>query len=350
MTTHFDWNLWDSLLFGEFMGKSIKKELRLLCCVFFLFNPVLGLSYAPPSPYDVDVSVTSNSALVTWKAPNSYFYSASQISGFSVTASNGRTCYKGKSARSCRFNGLAKGEPISFEVVLWDSGGASSPVSTGKVIPFNKKIPGVCGTANGIYSTVAPNGADLCLVGIASKISEANNGTFFWGCTGYRGADGALCRTGLSSGAYTIGQKGPGGGTVFYIAPDSVHGMEVGPKLSATGWGCDNQLVGATYSGIGSGSSNSKMILSACSPPSTSAVSVAHGYVTNGIADWYLPSQDEMLLVSKAIKIDYYSAIGGCGVVATSTEAGATQSVQLRYGVPSVSPKGGGCVYPVRSF
>jgi hypothetical protein len=125
---------------------------------------------------------------------------------------------------------------------------------------------------------------------------------------------------------YTVGQTGPGGGTIFYVAPSP---FSCGPTRSATctyleaapaGWNADvaettrrwantsfqGTVVGstgspetATATAIGWGYSNTRAIISqGNTETATSAAALADSHtVTVGgvvVADWYLPSQDEL--------------------------------------------------------
>jgi hypothetical protein len=96
-----------------------------------------------------------------------------------------------------------------------------------------------------------------------------------------------------------IGDTGPGGGIVFYDAgtrqawgryleaAQHVPG-ESWCKKGRDGWG---RLVGIRLS-IGSGRSNTEIIIQACGPDS--AAGVAAAYRGGGMDDWFLPSIDEL--------------------------------------------------------
>ncbi len=109
-----------------------------------------------------------------------------------------------------------------------------------------------------------------------------------------------------------IGAKGPAGGIVFYINPDSTeancHGLEVAPEDQALStWGCwhwatyyDDRwtTVGSTGTAIGTGAANTQAIIAACGISGgatvTSAAETAAAYTLNGYSDWYLPSIGEL--------------------------------------------------------
>jgi len=134
------------------------------------------------------------------------------------------------------------------------------------------------------------------------------------GSNGSNGSDAIL--TCAQGGTCIVGNTGPGGGKVFYIsatpnttatpwrymeaAPDSWSGgadpsMEWGsvscgsayvPALSSGSTGARN-----TKTAIGSGFSNTKLMLGSCT---YGAANMAASYNGGGKSDWFLPSKDEL--------------------------------------------------------
>jgi hypothetical protein len=94
---------------------------------------------------------------------------------------------------------------------------------------------------------------------------------------------------------YALGDTGPGGGLVFYVTADGMHGLEVTPADSSSSvWGCvSTDITRADGTAIGTGQPNTVEILHLCSDP-TSAAQVTTNYTVNGFYDWYLPSKDEL--------------------------------------------------------
>jgi hypothetical protein len=105
---------------------------------------------------------------------------------------------------------------------------------------------------------------------------------------------------------YSIGDKGPAGGAVFYITDGGVHGLEAAyvdqDDGSGVEWGCTGDDVsGAEGTAIGTGAQNTNDILDhTCGiVPSSGgaayeAAILASNYSLNGFNDWYLPSKDEL--------------------------------------------------------
>lgn len=101
--------------------------------------------------------------------------------------------------------------------------------------------------------------------------------------------------------AYKVGDKGPGGGIVFFITDGGIHGLEAAPSLwmggtedPKTTWSnIFTKSVPGTKTEIGSGMENTKAII-AQSGHSTSAAKLCRDYNGGGMKDWYLPSKDEL--------------------------------------------------------
>ncbi len=106
------------------------------------------------------------------------------------------------------------------------------------------------------------------------------------GATGMDGADGADCsitaciepgEATLTCGGTSvdvpcicpaIGDTGPAGGIVFYIAGDCTHGLEAAlvDQSSGAEWGCiDTTISGADGTIVGTGAQNTADIIAGCS-------------------------------------------------------------------------------------
>ena len=97
-----------------------------------------------------------------------------------------------------------------------------------------------------------------------------------------------------------VGDQGPGGGTVVYAAPTVQRWgqyLEVAPEGWSGGadpsltW-CDRAVSASTRTGLGEGRENTERLGANC-PGSQVAVAVL-GYRGGGLADWGVPSRDEL--------------------------------------------------------
>ena len=166
----------------------------------------------------------------------------------------------------------------------------------------------------------------------------------------------------------SVGDKGPAGGLIFYVAPDGHHGLEAAlASQTATSWGCPTISIPETLTGIETGAANTRRILSAC-PDAGSAAQVASSYAQNGYRDWYLPSKDEMGLLMPFVEqfnLSYWTssqaASGSAWAWYWNSFATGTGPNQLTFsqsfqttkaGIPSNSsaPSPVTGVTPIRSF
>jgi len=120
--------------------------------------------------------------------------------------------------------------------------------------------------------------------------------------------------------SYSIGDTGPAGGIVFYMAPDGLHGLEAAPadqkppsSMRGVTWGCRGLTInGADGTAIGTGAQNTADILAACSDLGIAA-RLADNYTLNSFNDWYLPSKEELneLYLQRAVVGNFTSSGNG---------------------------------------
>jgi len=108
-------------------------------------------------------------------------------------------------------------------------------------------------------------------------------------------------------GTCVVGDKGPGGGIVFYDAgsPQSwgryleatPYAWNGGSRDPRAEWGCmETSISGALGTAIGTGATNTAAIVAGC-PESGIAAKLADLSTFGGKSDWFLPSKDELNLM-----------------------------------------------------
>ena len=177
--------------------------------------------------------------------------------------------------------------------------------------------------------------------------------------------------------AYKVGDRGPGGGIVYYISTT--------PNTEATPWKyleaatdtwydniqdpiiswCSNStnfvppLVGPPASpatiqtsiAIGAGSSNTQKMLIGCTSGAANTVAAYRG---GGLSDWFLPSKDELKelhLVRATSGLGFFRQ-GGVAYW-SSSEFSATNALYVIFdsaGTVGNFSKGGGLIRPIRAF
>jgi hypothetical protein len=139
-----------------------------------------------------------------------------------------------------------------------------------------------------------------------------------------------------------IGGRGPGGGYVFYdkgyvsdgwryleVAPDDGTPDGPGTGVVVMPWSDDANTMIGTSTGIGTGKRNSQLIMYKI-VSDASVAKICDNFVINGRRDWFLPSADEMVMISNN------GVINQCGFnwdYWSSTENTAT-GVQVFYAYP----------------
>ncbi|OYU85388.1 MAG: hypothetical protein CFE24_02480 [Flavobacterium sp. BFFFF2] len=102
-------------------------------------------------------------------------------------------------------------------------------------------------------------------------------------------------------------------------------------------WGCEGTSVTGTLSTVGSGQANTNAILTACSTAGIAA-RVCDALVLNGKSDWYLPSEQEMLLINQ---LTYFSTNNNETLYSnTSNYWSSTQSSATQAKIISVDTSG----------
>ena len=116
------------------------------------------------------------------------------------------------------------------------------------------------------------------------------------------------------SGSYTIGERGPAGGFIFYDRKVSTNGwryLEASPlDLGPAQWGAFGAGVENTKVDLGAGRQNTDIVLYVLQNlwESGSAAQLCQAFSYGGYSDWFLPSRDELNEMYSALKL---KGIGG---------------------------------------
>ena len=186
------------------------------------------------------------------------------------------------------------------------------------------------------------------------------------------------CATGA---ACVVGDTGPGGGIVFYVASlnftstgsdcgTTCKYLEAAPTDESTGiaW-CSNttSALGTTATDIGTGMANTTTADGTCT---SGAIQIAADYTNNGKIDWHLPSKDELnqmckwqrgvALTPEATRCALGTLNSGAGAAGfassrymSSSENSATKSCDQDFGSGTqycLSKEHSRFVRPVRAF
>ena len=127
------------------------------------------------------------------------------------------------------------------------------------------------------------------------------------------------------------------GGVIGYLfkpgdpgyIPGEAHGLIVALNDVANcciSWGCNNILIGGTSSTLGSGLTNTNLIVGSCGQ--NGAAKLCYDYVSNGYSDWFLPSSDELTFILNNINVinPVLSANGGTNVNQNAQYWSSTES------------------------
>ena len=160
----------------------------------------------------------------------------------------------------------------------------------------------------------------------------------------------SVSETTTVSTTFVIGQN-YGGGIIFYLDKTGQHGLIAPPVDQSTGmpfngvrWGCTGNFLNITDTSLGSGKSNTDLMLSKCSDSPTAA-SLCDTCQYGGFSDWYLPSKQELdILDSRA------SIVGGGLDVNAHWSSSEYDSANAWYGQGHTGKDYTACVRAIRSF
>ncbi|MCC7520682.1 MAG: hypothetical protein IT220_03520, partial [Flavobacteriaceae bacterium] len=115
------------------------------------------------------------------------------------------------------------------------------------------------------------------------------------------------------------------GGKVFYIDGTGQHGMVAVDPSTSKPWGCYGTFIGGTQTGIGTGATNTAIIVAGCAEDT--AAKYCDDLVLNSYSDWYLPSAYELNEIN--IKLFQSGGMNPPNYIWTSTESSSEFAWQL---------------------
>jgi len=130
-----------------------------------------------------------------------------------------------------------------------------------------------------------------------------------------------------TSGPLVVGQFYQGG-IIIKLNTPTTGIIAAATDQGTAAWGCEGTTVAGTLSTVGSGQANTNAILAGCSTAGIAA-RMCDTLVLNGKSDWYLPSEQELLLISQ---LTYFSSFNNEILFSdtanywSSTQTSATQA------------------------
>jgi hypothetical protein len=141
----------------------------------------------------------------------------------------------------------------------------------------------------------------------------------------------------IGSVVYKIGDRGPSGGWIFYDKGRMLNGwryLEAAPRESelAAQWGAYRQNVNGTFTGLGTGKQNTQKILNFMreSGELGMAAQLCNDLFIEGFEGWFLPSQGELDLMYKNLKVKGLGGFGN-GDYWSSSEDGSSYAWRQRF-------------------
>jgi hypothetical protein len=294
----------------------------------------------PDAPVISSVTAGNAQVVVAWSTPaNNGAAISDYVVEFSTSSGGSYTTFADgiSTSTSATVTGLTNGTAYYFKVAATNSvGTGSNSVASAAATPTLPTQTVTWSPTTALTTAQSPNtplaasssgdgaityavqsaGATGCTINSSTRVLtftsagscviRATAATTSNYLTGYIDATftvtAATCANG---GACIVGNTGPGGGKVFYVASSNFTStgsncgtackyLEAAPSdhSSRVEW-CSNtsSSPGVTATGIGSGMSNTTTADSTCT---SGAIQVAADYANNSKTDWHLPSKDEL--------------------------------------------------------
>ena len=152
----------------------------------------------------------------------------------------------------------------------------------------------------------------------------------------------------------SIGQIGPSGGIVFYDKGNTSGGWQY-LEITSTdqnigiNYGCSGTSISGTQNLIGSGESNTNIIVAGCNETSFAA-KLCDNLILGGQSDWFLPSMGELKLIYRNLHLNgignFTSSVGYW----SSTEANSDDSWSWNFGSAFTPPSSKNNLIAVRAI
>jgi hypothetical protein len=102
-------------------------------------------------------------------------------------------------------------------------------------------------------------------------------------------------------------------------------------NVSASEWGCTGTSIPGTQLAVGSGETNTSLIVAGCNQASF-ASKICYDLVSGGQTDWFLPSRDELNLMYKNLHTNNQGNFNTSSAYWSSTETDANDALYLDFG------------------
>jgi len=236
---------------------------------------------------------------------------------------------------------------VFFMIKMYDSAGA--------VVPL-------CASDDGLSVLLDPQFATDASSSCAALTSADSTG-FVYTLDQLVAAESVNSLSIESSGTrkYSVGDTGPGGGTIFYVDLNRSVGSQyfeaacagwqnncdgTSPDPTAE-WGCMGINFEAVGTAIGDGEQDTPDIANGCS-----AATLAGDYTNSGKSDWFLPSRDELnQMYVEMVSVGGSSTDGCWSSSEYEYDASLAWNQRFYFGYQGSYSKGASyCMRPVRSF
>ena len=131
-----------------------------------------------------------------------------------------------------------------------------------------------------------------------------------------------------AAGPLVVGQNYEGGIIIKLNTPTSGI-IAASTDQGTAAWGCEGISISGTLATQGSGQANTNLILAGCTTAGTAA-KICDALVLNSKSDWYLPSEQELLLVGQLTYFNYNNFAGNVGNISSYWSSTQTSAIQAK--------------------